>query len=206
MPRTARIVDPSGGTYHVTCRGNNRKCVFKDRQDFLVYLSLLHEVKMRFGFRLLHYVLMTNHVHLVIQPNSGLDLQHIMKALNQQYSLHWKLRYGHTGHLWQSRYASPMIKNDAHLLVAGIYVELNPVRAGMTASADTYEWSSHLRYAYGHPNPIVDVHGLYLESGLTEGDRQAGYRGLTRMWQAMPRLKKGTVPGLARQGTVPSIS
>ena len=203
MPRTARIVDPSGGTYHITCRGNNRKPVFKDRRDFSTYIHMLRELKRRYGFRLLHYVLMTNHVHLIVQPKSGFDLRHVMKSLNQGYSLHWKRRYGHIGHLWQDRYKSPIIGTDAHLLTAGIYVELNPVRAGMTISADTYEWSSHMKYAYDHANALVDLSPVYINLSTTDIGRQEAYRALTAMWRAMPKPGKGTVPGLARQGTVP---
>ncbi|HLG28586.1 MAG TPA: transposase, partial [Candidatus Brocadiales bacterium] len=106
MPRTARVA-PSGHVYHVLTRGNNRKDVFEDEEDFRKYIDLLLRYKEKYQFKLYHYVLMTNHVHLVIEPSvSGGSLSEIMKGINLAYAQHFKRRYNHTGHFWQDRYKS----------------------------------------------------------------------------------------------------
>lgn len=85
--------------YHVLTRGNNRQDVFEDEEDFRKYLDLLHRYKQKYRFELYHYGLMTNHVHLVIEPSEGGGgLSEIMKGINLVYAQHYKHRYSHTGH------------------------------------------------------------------------------------------------------------
>jgi len=128
MPRTARVA-PSEHVYHVLTRGNNRQGVFEDEEDFRKYLDMLLRYKEKYQFKMYHYVLMTNHVHLVIEPSeSGGSLSEIMKGINLAYAQHFKRRYNHTGHFWQDRYKSIIISKDEYLLACGSYVELNPVR------------------------------------------------------------------------------
>ena len=104
MPRTARVA-PSEHVYHVLTRGNNRQDVFEDEEDFRKYLELLLRYKEKYRFKLYHYVLMTNHVHLVIEPSEGGgSLSEIMKGINLVYARHYKRKYSHTGHFWQDRY------------------------------------------------------------------------------------------------------
>jgi putative transposase len=111
MPRTARVA-PREHVYHVLTRGNNRQDVFKDEEDFKKYLELLLRYKERYQFKLYHYVLMTNHVHLVIEPSEyGGSLSEIMKGINLAYAQHYKRKYNHTGHFWQDRYKSIIISN-----------------------------------------------------------------------------------------------
>ena len=104
MPRTARVA-PSEHVYHVLARGNNRQDVFEDEEDFRKYLDLLLGYKEKYQFKVYHYVLMTNHVHLVIEPSEGGgSLSEIMKGINLVYARHYKRKYSHTGHFWQDRY------------------------------------------------------------------------------------------------------
>jgi putative transposase len=149
MPRAARIA-PKNYVYHVMTRGNNRQRVFDDDQDFLRYLEILQQYRATYAFKLYHYVLMSNHVHLVLQPSrAGGTLAQIMKGINLTYAWHYKKKYQHVGHFWQDRYKSIIVLEDTYLLSCGSYVDLNPVRAGMVCNPKDYPWSSYGCYAYG---------------------------------------------------------
>ena len=129
MPRTARIA-PKEQVYHILTRGNNRQDIFKDEKDFKKYIEILKRYKANYKFKLYHYVLMRNHVHLVVETTEkGGSLAEIMKVINLSYAQYYKNKYKHTGHFWQDRYKSIIISKDDYLLACGSYVELNPVRA-----------------------------------------------------------------------------
>ncbi|MDD5167284.1 MAG: transposase [Syntrophales bacterium] len=180
MPRTARIA-PKEHVYHVLTRGNNHQNVFEEEEDFKKYLDLLHLYKEKYHFRLYHYVMMTNHVHLVIEPSKeGGDLSEIMKGINLSYARHYKRKYSHTGHFWQDRYKSIMISKDEYLLACGSYVELNPVRAKMVEAPKDYRWSSYRVYAYGERDDLVDEHPVYLQLSDAEEERRIKYREFVR--------------------------
>ena len=180
MPRTARVA-PSKHVYHVLTRGNNRQDVFEDEEDFRKYIDLLLRYKEKYQFKLYHYVLMTNHVHLVIEPSvSGGSLSEIMKGINLAYARHFKRKYNHTGHFWQDRYKSIIISKDEYLLACGSYVELNPVRAKIVKDPKDYAWSSYRVYAYGKRDMLIDEHPVYLQLSEDEGERKRRYREFVR--------------------------
>ncbi|MEN6318375.1 MAG: transposase [Syntrophaceae bacterium] len=104
MPRTARIA-PKEFVYHILTRGNNRQDIFQDEEDYQKYISILQKYKEKYKFKLYHYVLMTNHVHLVIElMDTGGALSQIMKGINLSYAQHYKTKYKHIGHFWQDRH------------------------------------------------------------------------------------------------------
>ena len=180
MPRTARIA-PKEHVYHVLTRGNNRQDVFEDEEDFRKYIDLLLRYKEKYHFKLYHYVMMTNHVHLVIEPSEGGgDLSEIMKGINLAYARHYKRKYNHTGHFWQDRYKSIIISKDEYLLACGSYVELNPIRAEMVEDPKDYRWSSYQAYGYGKRDVLVDEHPIYLQLSEDEGERRKKYRQFVR--------------------------
>jgi putative transposase len=161
MPRTARIA-PKEFVYHVLTRGNNKQAIFKDDNDYLKYIEILKKYKGKYLFKLYHYVLMTNHVHLVIEPSQeGGELYQIMKGINLSYAQHFKNKYKYTGHFWQDRFKSIIVSKDEYLLTCGSYVELNPVRARMVKEPKEYRWSSYGANAYGKKNDLVDGHVIY---------------------------------------------
>ncbi|PKN68684.1 MAG: hypothetical protein CVU54_13710 [Deltaproteobacteria bacterium HGW-Deltaproteobacteria-12] len=161
MPRTARIA-PKEFVYHVLTRGNNKQDVFKDEEDFLRYMDILKGYKEKYLFKLYYYVLMTNHVHLVIETTeAGGELAQIMKGINLSYAQHFKNKYKYIGHFWQDRFKSIIISKDEYLLACGSYVELNPVRAGIVKDPKEYPWSSHGANAYGKTDDLVDKHLIY---------------------------------------------
>ena len=161
MPRTARIA-PKEFVYHVLTRGNNRQVIFKGEDDYLKYIEIIEKYKEKYLFQLYHYVLMTNHVHLVIEPSqAGGELYQIMKGINLSYAQHFKNKYKYTGHFWQDRFKSIIVSNDEYLLACGSYVELNPVRARMVKEPKEYRWSSYMANAYGKKDDLVDGHVIY---------------------------------------------
>jgi len=158
-------------------RGNNRQTVFKDDEDYGRYLEILQQYRQKYKFKLYHYVLMSNHVHLVLQPSErGGALSEIMKGINLSYAYHYKKKYRHVGHFWQDRYKSIIVAMDEYLLACGSYVELNPVRAHMVKEPKQYRWSSYNWYASGVVNLLLDKQPAYQNLGRNAGERQQKYR------------------------------
>lgn len=182
MPRQARIFSGEGLS-HVLTRGNNRMGVFHDDEDYLRFIETLGSFKQRYSIRLYHYVLMTNHVHLVVEPQGRAgSLSGFMKGINLCYVQHYKRKYGHVGHFWQDRYKSILISKDDYLLACGSYVELNPVRARMVDDPREYRWSSYHAYAYDKADGITDRHTIYDDLGSDELERRRKYREYVKSW------------------------
>ena len=176
MPRLARIA-PDEHIYHVMTRGNNRQDVFKEEKDYERYIELLERYKEKFRFNLYHYVLMRNHVHLILEPSrKGGKLSEIMKGINLSYVHYYKSRNRYIGHFWQDRYKSILISRDDYLLACGSYVELNPVRANIVEDPKDYKWSSYNTYAYGKKDLIIDEDPIYKELSEVNGGRRSKYR------------------------------
>lgn len=180
MPRTARIA-PKENVYHILTRGNNRQDVFKDEKDYQKYIEVLKKYKEKFKFKIYHYVLMRNHIHLVLETTErGGSMAEIMKGINLSYAQFFKGRYRHIGHFWQDRYKSILISKDDYLLACGSYVELNSVRAKIVEDPKDYKWSSYSVYAYGKKDLIVDEHSIYKDLSKDEAERRKKYREFVR--------------------------
>lgn len=189
MPRIARIA-PRDYIFHILTRGNNRQDVFRVEIDYQKYLEIVGRYKEKYQFKLYHYVLMRNHVHLVLETQvEGGSLAEIMKGINLSYAQHYKRKYDHIGHFWQDRFKSILISRDQYLLACGSYVELNPVRAGIVKAPRDYRWSSYRAYAYGKRDSLVDEHPIYHELSEDEPNRRKRYRefveGMLRSKEAM---------------------
>jgi putative transposase len=175
MPRLPRF-DMPGTAQHVVQRGNNRQPCFFTDADRLCYLTELRELTRHAGCAVHAYVLMTNHVHLLLTPSGPGQIPRIMQSLGRRYVRFVNDRYGRTGTLWEGRYKACLVASDEHLLCCHRYIELNPVRAGMMARAADYRWSSHRANAFGIPDPLVEPHPQYVALGVTPRDRQEAYR------------------------------
>jgi len=207
MPRTARIV-MDGGTYHVLTRGNNGQPVFHGDPDFQRYLQVLSTYARAHQLKVYHFVLMPNHVHLVLEVVRGESLSKAMLGLNLTYALYYRKRYRYSGHLWQGRFKSLLIDREKHLLACGRYVELNPVRAGLVADPTAYPWSSYRAYAEGVGIPLLAQQPCYESLGASVSERQRAYRqwiqdGLTPRHPPVPvghrqLFIKGTTPSATR--------
>ena len=155
MPRLARVVVP-GVPHHITQRGNRRQQTFFCDEDYEAYLALMAEWCPRRGVELWAYCLMPNHVHLIAVPESADGLRRAIGEAHRRYTRRVNFREGWRGHLWQGRFASfPM--DPAHTLEAARYIELNPVRARLTATPQAWRWSSASAHVAGRDDPLVRV-------------------------------------------------
>ncbi len=154
MPRSPRIVEPNG-IYHLTPRGNNRRTIFTADRDRLKFLALLTRVTRERRWIVFGYCLMDNHVHLLVQvPELGLSEG--MQELLGRYAQWSNREYGRFGHLFVNRFPSETVCSDAHLLGALRYVDLNPVRAGLTTRPEDWPWSSYRAHVgLEHPLPLL---------------------------------------------------
>ena len=147
MPRSARYVMPDV-PHHITQRGNNRQDVFFTEDDFHLYLALLKEHAQEDGLTLLGYCLMTNHLHLIVVPCKAGSLATALGKTHWKYAQTINRLHKRSGHLWQDRFYSCAL-DDAHLIRAMAYMELNPVRVKMVRRAWMYPWSSAKAHVEG---------------------------------------------------------
>lgn len=154
MARPPRIEFPNA-FYHVIARGNQRQNIFADDSDKTTYLDLLIRYKERCKFILYAYVLMSNHVHLLIETPES-PLSKIMQMLSFTYTRHFNRKYKKVGHLFQGRYKAILCNRDEYLLGLVRYIHLNPVRAKLVVMPEEYQWSSHREYLAGK-GVITDV-------------------------------------------------
>jgi putative transposase len=177
MARLPRFVIP-GQPQHVIVRGNNRSDIFRTDADYQFYLEKLHLACEKHECKIHAYVLMTNHVHLLITPQTEDGLSKLMQMLGRYYVQYYNYTYQRTGTLWEGRYKSTLIDSEAYLLTCMRYIELNPVRAGMVAHPSEYPWSSYHCNALGLTDDLVVPHIEFMRLGLTRDARQAEYRQL----------------------------
>jgi putative transposase len=165
---------------HVIQRGNNREPCFYATGDYRYYLETLGEALQRYDCQLHSYVLMTNHVHLLVTPLASCGISHMMQATGRKYVQYINRACRRSGTLWEGRYKASLIDSDAWLLTCLRYIEMNPVRAGMLPHPGEYRWSSYTANAQGLSNSLLRPHDLYLALGKDPADRQYAYRELFR--------------------------
>lgn len=168
----------TGLPVHVIQRGNNRQACFYAEADYQFFLHQLAELAKRLQCEVHAYVLMTNHVHLLLTPHLARGLSLLMKLLGQRYVQYINKTYRRSGSLWDGRFRSSVIQDSRYVLACYRYIELNPVRANMVAHPIDYPWSSYVANAEGKSSPWLTPHGEYLDLGSDEGKRQTAYRGL----------------------------
>lgn len=131
--------------YHVILRGNNRKNIFFNDQDYFCFCDYLQEVSSKYLCKIHLFCLMTNHVHLVIEV-SQIPLSKIMQGLVASYTLKTNHRYHRCGHIFQGRYKAKLVQNDNYLLELCYYIHHNPKKAKIVEDIGYYPWSSHHAY------------------------------------------------------------
>jgi putative transposase len=141
MPRIARAV-ATGFPHHIVQKGNNREAVFFNQEDRAVYLFLLKRYSEKWDTPVSCYCLMNNHVHLVARPSSKGCLQKMMQGVTLCYTQHINRKYGRTGRLWESRYHSSIVDDEAYLWAVARYIEQNPVRAAIVENSEDFPHSS----------------------------------------------------------------
>lgn len=190
MARKPRVEFP-GAFYHVIARGNRRAVIFHDAADYTAYLERVERYRARDGCRLYAYVLMANHVHLLVETATP-PLSRTMQTLQFTYSQYYNRRYGTTGHVFQGRYKAILCDRTAYLLELVRYVHLNPARLRTPRNPWSYPWSSHRAYL-GEPGvvhvttggvleqfhrqrgPARHAYRRFLREGLTQGHEEKFY-------------------------------
>jgi REP-associated tyrosine transposase len=175
MARPPRISIPVY-PHHIIQRGNNRQPIFFAEGDYHYFLDCLQRAKMKYSCRIYAYVLMTNHVHLIIEPPHAESLGQLMQSVGRRYVRYINQTYRRSGTLWEGRFKSAVVSRDEHLMQCGRYIEMNPVRAGLVKGPSEYRWSSYRLRALGIPDHLLDLDPWY--TGLAEGagERQKIYR------------------------------
>jgi putative transposase len=177
MARKLRFFVP-GLAAHVVARGNDRREVFYRDTDYRLYLELLKEGCAEFGCSLHAYVLMTNHVHLLLTPADCNGISLLMQQIGRLYVPYVNRHYGRSGALWKGRFHAGLVEDTRYLLACYRYIELNPVRAGLAQGPEDYAWSSYRANAEGEPDPLLTPHSVYLALGTNCFTREAAYRRL----------------------------
>ncbi len=144
MARSLRI-EYEGALYHVTARGNERKNIYFSKTDYKRFFHYISEAQKKFGIKIICYVLMSNHDHLVIVTPEA-NLSKAMHYINGSYTTYINVKRKRSGHLFQGRYKAIIIDRDNHLLELSRYVHLNPVRAKMVQKPEEYLYSSYKTY------------------------------------------------------------
>lgn len=155
MPRPIRLSFP-GALHHITCRGNGDDEIFKDDNDRQRYLDTLHRYKTTLNFSLFAYVLMDNHVHLLLQVNNIL-ISKILQMINTSYTTYFNFRHNRHGHLFQGRFHSSIVDKQSYLLELTRYIHLNPVRANLVERPESWQWSSCRCYLGQENSDLVDT-------------------------------------------------
>ena len=179
MARLPRLTLP-GFPHHVILRGNNRQAIFQATPDYQRLISLLAENAIKFGVEIHAYVLMSNHFHLLLTPQTADGLPQLMQAVGRSYVRYFNGIQQRTGTLWEGRYKSTVIQTERYLLACMAYIDLNPVRAGLVAQPGEYPWSSFGHYTGQRMDKFITPHPLVWELGNTPFAREAAYAELVQ--------------------------
>ncbi len=164
MPRKPRF-NLVGVPQHVIQRGNNRQPCFHSKEDYRFYLDQLAQINETIECHIHAYVLMTNHVHLLVTPTIEHGISKMMQALGRRYVYYFNQKYNRTGTLWEGRYKSSLVDSDRYLLTCMRYIEMNPVRANMVEQPGHYQWSSYLANTQGKETALITPHPVYTSLG-----------------------------------------
>ena len=177
MPRKPRYYE-ADIPCHVITRGNNRQACFFESEDYRFYLTCLGDACARYKVSLHAYVLMTNHVHLLMTPERKEGVSQVMQSVGRRYVQYINHRHKRSGTLWEGRHKASIVDQEAYLLICCRYIELNPVRAKMVGHPAEYKWSSYRENTGLDPQRHVIGHECYLRLGLDKPECEQAYQEL----------------------------
>jgi putative transposase len=177
MARLPRL-SIAGCPQHIIQRGNNRQACFFTEQDYTVYLDKLKDSATKHNVSIHAFVLMTNHVHLLMTAPSNDGISQVMQNLGRYYVRYVNQTYQRTGTLWEGRFKSTLVDTESYLLTLYRYIELNPVRARMVEHPAAYPWSSYQGNAGDRNITLLTPHPVYLALGNTKVERKSAYQSL----------------------------
>ena len=179
MARHPRLALP-GYPHHVIQRGNNRQPIVLDEADRKMLYSLWLEESQRHKVAVNAYVLLDNHFHMLLTPPSDEAMSLMMQAVGRTYVRYFNQRHKRSGTLWEGRYKSTLIQTERYLLACMVYIDLNPVRAGLVAAPEQAAWSSVHGNLGLRRDPLLTPHPTLLMLGGTPAQRRVGYRAFLR--------------------------
>lgn len=177
MPRKPRFYLP-GVPAHIVQRGHSREPIFFENDDYSAYFHWLDEAARRYDCQIHAYVLMTNHIHLLVTPDDKQGISRMMQYIGRHYVPYINHTYGSSGSIWEGRYKASLIHDEQYLLTCMRYIELNPVRADMTKKPSQYRWSSYRFNAQGKENKLITAHPIYRQLGRTRAAQCDAYKAL----------------------------
>src|SRR5213593_2486367 len=174
MARKPRV-EFDGALYHVIVRGNHRRDIFRDETDRVTYLERIEHYRERYHCIVYAYVLMSNHVHLLIETGT-VGLSKIMQGIQFSYTQRYNRRHGAVGHLFQGRYKAILCDRDAYLLELVRYIHLNPARLKHPEELARYRWSSHGAYLGRKGSVVIDTTLVLNQLGNSTSQAYKAYR------------------------------
>jgi putative transposase len=155
MPRPPRIFF-AGAIHHIVARGNNKMSLFHDPNDFRTYRKLWILAKEQFDLKIYRWVFMTNHVHVLLEQLRAEGVAEALHFVQSRYARYFCRKNSWKGHVWEGRYTSRIIADERYFLRCALYIENNPVKAGMITRAEDYPWSSSAFYTKGYQDSLTD--------------------------------------------------
>ncbi|CAN7646952.1 transposase [Pseudoduganella sp. LjRoot289] len=187
MPRPPRI-QLAGVPIHIVQRGHNRSPCFFEAEDFEFYLHWLGVALQENECALHSYVLMDNHVHLLLTQAELGNCARLFMSLGRRFVHFVNTKYKRSGTLWESRYRSSLVQAESYLMRCHHYIEYNPVRANMVHDPASYRWSSYRANALGQRNPLITPHALYTGLASLPDARHLAYRDLCAQLLGEPEI------------------
>lgn len=177
MPRKPRFFLPNIPV-HIVQRGHSRGPVFFESQDYATYAHWLKEGSKKYDIAVHAFVLMTNHIHLLITQTKAKNVSLFMQFIGRNYVPYINYKYGKSGSIWEGRYKASIVQEETYFLAVMRYIELNPVRANMVDLPGHYRWSSYCHNAGDREIRFIRPHPVYLDLGKTERERYSAYQNL----------------------------
>ena len=174
MARLPRLIVPDQ-PHHVIQTGNNNQPVFHDAEDYQSFLGWLRSAAKTYKVAVHAYVLMPNHVHLLVTPSDDSGLAQMMQWVGRYYVPYFNQKYTRSGTLWNGRYKTSLIDADEYFMLCSRYIESNPVRSGLVSRIEDYAWSSYCHHAGIRPDGLVIDHPKFWALGNTPFQREAAY-------------------------------
>lgn len=184
MARLPRLT-VAGYPHHIIQRGNNRQAIVRSDADRECLLELMAENARKHHVAFNAYVLMDNHFHLLLTPETAEGVPLMMQAVGRRYVRYFNDLHGRTGTLWEGRYRSTLVQTERYLLACMVYMDLNPVRAGMVVEARQHLWSSHRHYIGQVSDRRLSPPSVYWGLGNTPFAREAAYTELVHAGQSV---------------------
>lgn len=197
---------PSGYPVHVVHRGNNHVQIFRSEGDYDFFRHCLEKGGIGQDVGLHSYVFMTNHVHLLMTAKDETGISKLIQSAARRYVGYFNKKYARTGTLWEGRFHSTPITTDHYLLACHRYIDMNPVRAGLVQSPESYRWSSHRHYALGSADALLTTHPVIVALASDDKRRIVAYRRLfeTTLPESEIDAIRHAAKGSRRLGEVPS--